>query len=136
MYFTHSLTHSLTNLLTYLLTYVLIQVIFDRQKYVVSVSSKHGVCNKAMSVSFDYNYHLIVTISDVDAFLNDTVCTKAMSQTSLYNLGYDPAIDGNSFNMRFDIRSMVTSIAANLDILNAWYSLTYSLTHLLTRSLT
>lgn len=98
-------------------------VIFDRQKYVVSVSSKHGVCNKAMSVSFDYNYHLIVTISDIGAFLNDTVCTKALSQTSLFNLGYDPAIDGNSFNMRFDIRSMVTSMAANLDILNAWYHL-------------
>lgn len=104
-----------------LFTYLLPQVIFDRQKYAVSVSSKHGVCEKTMSVTFDYTYHLLVTISDVDAFVNDTVCSKALSLVSLYNLGYMPRVDGNAFTMRFDIRSLVTAIAANLDILDAWY---------------
>ena len=113
------------------------KVIFDRQKYSVSVSSKHGVCDKTMSVTFDYAYHLLVTISDVDVFVNDTVCSKALSLTSLYYLGYNPVVDGNAFTMRFDIRSLVTSIAANLDILNAWYdglsnTTTYALTHSLT----
>jgi hypothetical protein len=88
---------------------------FNRQNIYGAISSVAGDCNlDGQSASIDVaNGDLMLTIP-ADKYKNDSICSQ-MGDLSL--LGFDSYAKDDEFQLKIDIRSLVTAIAVNYNIL-------------------
>eukprot|EP01038_Epipyxis_sp_PR26KG_P008879 gene8879-11976_t len=88
--------------------------VFDREFTSGSIASKNGTC-KASSTALYNSATGIITLSyNYDEFMNDAACAAAAKPELLNRdiLSGNPA----DFNIRFDVRSLVTAASINLQI--------------------
>ena len=80
-----------------------------------TIGSSHGYCNVPTStVGFDQsNNDLLMTYNHAN-YSSSTICEDASHASTL---GYVETFDDNEFSVHVDVRSFITAMAVNLDIL-------------------
>lgn len=89
-------------------------VIFDRDYNYVSFVGQNGICNAKSSSSFDVNSGIFTAIFQYNEFMNLSTC---YSIANPFMLGYLPTVSNGEFYLKYDINSLLTSVAVNIGVL-------------------
>lgn len=89
-------------------------VIFDRQQVIGYVSSINGTCNATSMSQFDLSRAYLETTFQYDEFIGNEFCNQTIDPTFL---GFVDGVNNNEFEFSVDIRSIITCLSVNMDIL-------------------
>lgn len=88
--------------------------VFDRQYTAGSLTSQYGDCANAATGSFDRANGLLSVRFDVSKYQADNC--SFLSDPAL--LGYLPRVSPSSFDVKVDVRSLVTAVSVNINIIS------------------
>eukprot|EP01034_Spumella_vulgaris_P047506 gene47506-biopygen35413 len=88
--------------------------IFDRDHTDGVVSSVHGNCNVSSITTFDTSSGVMSMSFDYRAYTSNSLCMKALDPVLF---GYNTLTNPTIFTLSYDIRTLITGLAANLHIL-------------------
>jgi hypothetical protein len=89
-------------------------IIFNRDHIDAAVSSIAGNCNVSNTASFDNSNGIMSVSWNYKSFMAEPLCYKAMSPAYF---GYNVLTKPKLFTLSFDIRTIITGIAVNLNII-------------------
>jgi hypothetical protein len=87
--------------------------VLNRQNTGGTVSNVFGDCNASSTASFDQSNGLLILIYVYEEFVNNSLCNGTVNPTQL---GYTPGINSKYFTIRFDVRTLVTTLAININV--------------------
>lgn len=87
--------------------------ILNRQNTGGSMSSVNGTCNASSTANFDSSSGLMVLNYNYQEYVNNKVCLEAADPSIL---GYMPGINSDFFTLKLDVRTLITSLAINMNI--------------------
>lgn len=90
-------------------------VVFDRQHVTVSSMSIHGICNITAATGFDYATGSLYVTYPYKEYMNHPVCNETFNP--LY-AGYVPGLTEDTIDLAIDVRSLVTAIAVNINLIS------------------
>lgn len=98
----------------YLTFYSDVSVVFDRQYVHGGISNQQSDCNATSSSKYDVGSYVLSTVYSYAEFSTNPRCNLIVNP---HTLGYDPLYDGDEFTLSYDVRSLVTALAINNQIL-------------------
>lgn len=90
-------------------------VIFDRQKQAATISNVYGDCNASSTAAFNPSTGLMTLEYNYYEYIHNHLCNTTADPVIF---GYLPTVDGETFTLSMDIRSLITGLAINLGILS------------------
>jgi hypothetical protein len=88
-------------------------VVFNREEVSGTISSVWGDCNETSVASFDPAKGILNMGFSYPSFLANPICNQTGNP---YYLGYRPGINTNLYQMKIDVRSLVTALSVNIKI--------------------
>jgi hypothetical protein len=90
--------------------------VFDREKISGSIGGVFGNCAPNNSIaSYSVASGILELFFSHDSFMDDPQCASLLTPEYI---GYDPITTNNLLHLRFDVRTLVTSLAINIGILS------------------
>jgi hypothetical protein len=90
-------------------------MVFDRQKTIGTIANVNGRCNASSRATFNANNGKLALVYDYSEYMATPQCKDGLNPELV---GYLASTDFNEFSVEFDIRSMITCVAVNLDIIS------------------
>ena len=88
-------------------------VVFNRQEISGTISTVKGDCNESSIASFDPAKGILTLQYNYQNFLNNPICNQTGAP---YDLGYRSGINSNIFQIKIDVRSLVTALSVNAKV--------------------
>jgi hypothetical protein len=90
-------------------------VIFNRQYVIGAISSVAGICNLTSVGGYDEGRGYVSVGFNAESYMGNPTC---MAATNPYMLAYIPGVNNGLFNIYFDVRTLMTGIAMNFNIIS------------------
>lgn len=87
--------------------------VLDREFLEANLGNDDHLCRIANQVRFDNNNGLMTVSYDYQEFMHNTNCTHVMNPNIF---GYNYVTKPSNFDLKFDVRTIVTAVAVNLGI--------------------
>jgi len=91
-----------------------VAIIFNRQYVHGLISNVDSDCNATSTSNFDPATYILSTEYSYKEFVSNPSCSKIINPVQV---GYDGLYDGDSFVLEMDMRSLVTAMAVNQNVI-------------------
>lgn len=88
--------------------------VFNRQFFDADIGNVNGRCNATSVTTYDRSSHIVRTKFNVVDFMADPVCSETMD---IDRIGYNYLIKPDTFEIKFDMRTLITAAAINYGLL-------------------